>query len=195
MFANPLRNASVAPLASVSNFCLNSLADIPATFANPSSLSPPLAQAFSNLDSKLLNAVPPASASIPNDDIVPAQAIISASVIPTCLPVPAILNPIVSISDSVVARLLPKLTIVDPNLPTVPVPLPVMLRNLAIPVAASVEDIFVLSPICIAVLVNASKLSAPFTPSCPAISITDAISDADCGISFDRLIQACLSVS
>ena len=35
----------------------------------------------------------------------------------------------------------------------------------------------------------------PFTPSCPAISITPAMSDADCGISFDRLIQACLSVS
>ena len=100
-----------------------------------------------------------------------------------------------SISDSVVARLLPRLTIVEPNLPTVPVLLPVIFKNLAIPVAASFADIFVLSPICTAVLVNVSKLSAPFIPNCPAISITDAISDADCGISFDRLIQACLSVS
>ena len=53
---------------------------------------------------------------MPTEERAPAKLIICASVSPICEPAPASLKPIATISDSVVARLFPKATIVDPNL-------------------------------------------------------------------------------
>ena len=162
---NPDTKASIAEEASSLNARENSSADILATCAKLSSDSPPFSVANCILTISLLNAVPPASALIPNELSVAANPNILSSVIPTCDPAAANLSDIVIISDSVVAVLLPNSTRVEPNLSTVSIPLPVMLRNLAKAVLASSLDMFVVSPSITAVLVNANKLSVPSTPN------------------------------
>ena len=193
MSLRPLKKSTIAPLASLENFVLNWSADIPATLAKFSSLSPPVSQATSMLIIILLNALPPASAPIPKLDNDAENPKISASVKLTCLPAAAILIPICIISASVVAVLLPKSTRVAPSLSTVLVPLPVIFKNLAREVDASLADRLVVSPNITAVLVKLIKLSVPSIPNWPAISITPAISSADSGIFLDIFIIASLN--
>ncbi len=123
----------------------------------------------------LENADPPASASIPTDDNAAAKPTMSPSVMPICFPAPAKRKPISVISDSVVAKLLPKSTIAEPRLLNLSCDICVMLAKRARDVAAVSADIFVDSPISIIVLVNPTTLSV-FIPNCPAASATFAIS-------------------
>ena len=60
-------------------------------------------------------AVPPASASIPTEDMEAARAMISASVKPARVPADARRVAISVISDSVVAKELPRPTITAPS--------------------------------------------------------------------------------
>ena len=105
-----------APAASFSNASLNSLLLIPDTSAKLFKESPPFVAARFILESKVENAVPPASASIPTLDNAPEKDMICASVILTCEPAPAIRIDMSTISDSVVARLFPSATTVEPSL-------------------------------------------------------------------------------
>ena len=193
IFLSPPIKSVIAPVASVLNFSLNWSADIPATLANCSSASPPVSVATSMLIISLLKAVPPLSLAIPNEDKVAANPKISASDIPICEPAAASPKAMFIISASVVAVLLPKSTRELPNLSTVPVPLPVIFKNLASAVDASSLDKLVVSPNITAVFVNVSRLPTPLIPSCPAISITCAISSALSGISLDIFLTASLS--
>ena len=110
-------NDTIAPAASFSNAVLKSSALIPATSANCSNESPPCSTASCILDITVDIADPPASASIPTLDNAPAKPSICASLMSTCFPAPASRSPISTISDSVVARLFPSETTVDPRLP------------------------------------------------------------------------------
>ena len=113
---SPTINASKAAAGSDSNSVLNCCPVIPHTMANPSRASPPVAQATSILMSALENAEPPISASIPTEDSAVAKPRTWASVRPTCLPAPASRCAISMIGFSVVAKLLPRATIVEPIL-------------------------------------------------------------------------------
>ena len=93
----------------------NSRADIPATDANSSRSSPPFATAFSISVIVCVIAVPPASASMPTEDIAAASAMISGSVNPANSPADARRVAIATISASVVAKLLPRPTITEPR--------------------------------------------------------------------------------
>ena len=95
----------------------NSSEDIPAIRANSARSSPPFATAFSMALSVWVMAVPPASASMPTEDIAAARAMISGSVSPASLPADARRVPIATISDSVVAKLLPRSTMTEPSRP------------------------------------------------------------------------------
>ena len=123
---------------------------------------------------------------------------ICASVIPTCEPAPAILRPIAVISLSVVAKLFPSATMVEPNRSKLLCGIPVMFASLASDVAASSALMFVASPSMTMVLVN-PRIFSVWIPSCPAASATPAISDAEVGISFamSRMpwLSACSSAS
>ncbi|MPN54096.1 hypothetical protein SDC9_201765 [bioreactor metagenome] len=79
----------------------------------------------------LEKALPPASASMPTELKAAEKDIISDSVIPTCVPAPANLMAIDTISASVVAILLPSATIVEPNLSKSFWDIRVILANLA----------------------------------------------------------------
>ena len=127
-------------------------------------------------------AVPPASACIPTEDIAADSARISVSDNPAIVPADASLVAISVISDSVVAKLFPRATIVDPSLSTFSLPVPVILVNLARAVAASSADKLVVSPSMTIVLVKFSISSAD-TPSCPAASATPAISSLEDAVS------------
>ena len=116
MLSSPLIKLMIALAASSSNAFLNSSALIPATEANCSNCSPPFCVARFIFEIKLEKAVPPASASIPTEDSAPENDMIWASVKPTWCPAPAILIAMSTISDSVVARLFPSATMVDPSL-------------------------------------------------------------------------------
>ena len=104
---NPSTNRIKAPPASSLNFFLKSAADIPAVLEKVAKSFPPLNIASCILIMTRLKAVPPASASIPTELRAAAKAIISGSANPICLPAPANLIAIVTISASVVAILLP----------------------------------------------------------------------------------------
>ena len=113
IFPKPSTKDIVAPAASSLNAFLNSLPVMPATLANFASSSPP---ALASLINVFENAVPPACASIPTLERAPAKPRVCASVRPITFPAPARRRPISMISLSVVARLLPRSTIVEPRL-------------------------------------------------------------------------------
>ena len=112
---SPLIKLAMAPAASVWNACLNSEALIPATFANCWRDSLPVSTASCMLESRVLNAEPPASASMPTELKAAEKDMICASVMPTWDPAPAIRSPIAVISLSVVAKLFPSATMVEPS--------------------------------------------------------------------------------
>ena len=112
---SPRINAVRAPSASVFHISANESADIPATSAKLCKESSPVATAFSMALSVCVMAVPPASASMPTEDIAAASAMICGSVNPASLPPEARRVPICVISDSVVAKLLPRSTITAPR--------------------------------------------------------------------------------
>src|SRR5699024_8302305 len=182
----PSINDTIASAGASSNDLANSSADIPAILANPSKSSPPWTTAVFIPFITFWNAVPPASARIPKDESEPANDNISASVSPIVVPAPARRIPILTISFSVVARLLPRSTIVEPRRSTSPMDMPVMLANCASDVAASSAVIFVATPISAMVLVK-SRMCFFSIPSCPATCAIPAISSAAIGISVDIL--------
>ena len=153
----------------------NSRRVIPVASSSFLTWSKPVFDATCILTSVLEIAEPPISASIPTDDSAAESPRISASLIPTCEPAPANLNAIAVISASVVAKLLPKSTIDDPNLSNSVWGIPVIFASFAKDVAATSADRFVDSPISIIVFVNPTTFSV-LIPNCPAASAVAAIS-------------------
>ena len=182
---NPSINAIIAPVASASNAFLNSLVDIPATFAKSFKESLLVSTANCILDITLENADPPASASIPTELKAPAKDNICASLNPIWAPAPANLIAIAVISLSVVAKLLPSATTVLPNLSKSFWLIPTIFANLAKDVAASSLAKLVASPSIAIVSVNLSILSVSM-PNWPALSAMDDNSLALCGIVVDN---------
>ena len=179
----PLMNKSRALIGSSFQAFANSLEDTPAAFANLPSSLPDSPTAPSIFLSTIVIAVPPASASIPKDDIVADNATICASVIPTWLPCAANRIAMDMISDSVVAIVLPSPTTELPNLSKSSCDIPTILANLANSELACSRERLVDSPKSIMVLVKL-RIESFSIPNCPAASATPAISDAEAGSSF-----------
>ena len=114
----------------------NSSEDILAVFAHVARFSSLSATDLSISLMTVEMAVPPASALMPSDVSAPARPSTSALDSPIDLPAPAILMAIAEMSDSVVARLLPKPTIVDPNRSVFSLASSMMLKNWASSVPA-----------------------------------------------------------
>ena len=112
---SPAINAWTAVMASLSQVFAKPDADIPAMRANSSRFSPPSATAFSMAVRVWVIAVPPASASMPTEDMAVAKAIICDSVSPASVPAEARRVAISVISASVVAKLLPRPTMTEPR--------------------------------------------------------------------------------
>ena len=85
--------------------------------------------------------------------------------IPAMVPADASLVDMATIEASSVAKLFPRSTIAEPNCSTFDVFSPVIFMNRARAVAASSDDMFVVSPSSIIVFVNAVRLSTPVIPS------------------------------
>ena len=134
-------------------------------------------------------AVPPASASMPTEDMEAARARISVEDSPAIVPADARRVAMAMMLASSVAKLLPKSTIAEPSLSTSSLLSPVMFMNLASDVAASCALTLVVSPSIIMTLVNFSISSAPI-PSCPAASATAAISVLELAVSVDIFLMA-----
>ena len=146
---------------------------MPAKEAKPSKCFPLLNTSVLILLQTLDMLEPPASALIPTEDIAAEKAKISDSDIFTKEPVPASRSAISVISDSVVAKLLPKLTMVEPKRSKFSWLVPVIFASLAIATAASSLERLVAVPILTTVSENFSKFFVSI-PSCPAIAITSA---------------------
>ncbi|MPM81548.1 hypothetical protein SDC9_128602 [bioreactor metagenome] len=112
---NPSINAAKAFEGSCFHIAENCSAVKFATLAKSPSPSEPVATMTSNCFTNLEMALPPASASMPREEIVVAMANICGSVNPTKSPAAANLEDISTISDSVVAALFPSSTMVEPN--------------------------------------------------------------------------------
>ena len=96
-----------------------------------------MAEATSILMSAFENAEPPICASMPTEDSAVAKPSTCASVSPTCLPAPARRCAISMMGFSVVAKLLPRSTMVEPMFWNRLWFVPMTLANLAMEVAAS----------------------------------------------------------
>ena len=110
----PTSTADRAPTASLPQACLKSAADMLAVCAHVSMDEAFVATSLSMVAMMVEMAVPPASASMPMDDSAVARPSTSASVSPIDLPAPAILMAMWLMSASVVAKLLPRATMVEP---------------------------------------------------------------------------------
>jgi len=110
----PLRMETRVSDAEVCQAVRKSSALMPATWAKASRLSPPVATAASIVLTVVENAVPPASASMPMDDIAADQPRMSAWLMPTWVDDAAILWPMLEMALSVVAMWFPRLTMADP---------------------------------------------------------------------------------
>ena len=133
----PIINDWNAAAGSLSHNALNCCPVIPATLPKSSSASPPVAEATSILMSAFEKAEPPICASMPTEDSAAAKPSTCASVRPTCLPAPAMRCAISMMGFSVVAKLLPRSTSVEPMLENWLWLVPMMLANCAMVVAAS----------------------------------------------------------
>ncbi|MNW50215.1 hypothetical protein D3C74_276620 [compost metagenome] len=160
----PMTNDSNAAPASSRQAVWNAEEVIPAVLANKSRVSPPVSTLAPIRFIVIDMAEPPASASIPTDDIAADMPMICPSDKPICTPAPARRIDIAIISASVVAKLLPSPTSVEPSLSTSLSEVPVMFAKRAKLVAASSADKFVDSPKSIIVLVNPTMSAAP-TPN------------------------------
>ena len=121
----------------MSHSVLNCCAVIPATLPKSSNASPPVSEATSILTNALEKAEPPICASMPTEDSAAAKPNTCASVRPTCLPAPAMRCAISMMGFSVVAKLLPRSTSVEPILENWLWLVPMMFANCAMVVAAS----------------------------------------------------------
>ena len=168
MRLRPSMNDCTALTGSFSHASANSCALMPVTLEMSSSASVAPSLKFATLFPMLVSvwdmAVPPASASIPTEDMEAARARISVDDNPAIVPADARRVAIAMILASSVAKLLPRSTIAEPSLSTSSRLSPVMFMNLARDVAASCALTLVVSPSIIIVLVNFSISSAP-TPS------------------------------
>ena len=189
MLPRPWINWMMAPAASSSKAAANSAADIPATSANCSSPSPPCWTASDILEIRVENAEPPASASMPTEDRAPEKDMISASVMPTCAPAPAMRILMSTISFSVVARLLPRSTMVAPSRSKSSWDIPVMFARRERLVAASSAVMLVDVPSMAMISVKSSRDSL-WMPSWPADSAMAASSSVVAGISVDISLMA-----
>ena len=134
---SPFMKAMNPAAGSLCHRARNSSSVMPATRAKSSSASPPSTAATSIILSALLMAVPPAWASRPTDDSAAAKPRIWLSVSPTCLPAAASLSAISIMEPSVVAKLLPSSTTVEPRFFTMLWSVWAIFMNLAMTVAAS----------------------------------------------------------
>ena len=178
----PLTTAVSAPAESFSQACLNSAALMPAVSAHSRSCSPPFCTDASMLIMVFESAVPPASALMPTEENAADRPMMSASLMPTWAPAPAILMPKLTTSASVVAILLPSATIEEPRRSKFVCFMPVMLAKRASAVAASSAARFVDSPMSIIVRVKLRTFLF-LIPSWPAASATPAMASRDAGIS------------
>ena len=154
------------------------------------SFCPPVSTATCICTMALLNAVPPASASRPTEDNAVANPRICGCVSPTCDPDAARRDAMFMISDSVVAKLLPRSTSDDPKFRNCPCAMPVIFANCAMDVAASFAARLVELPRSTIVRVNDSRFSF-LMPNCPAFSITPAMVPVSVAISVDiRLMDS-----
>ena len=135
------------------------------------------------------NAEPPASASMPTEDRAPEKDMISASVMPTCAPAPAMRILMSTISFSVVARLLPRSTMVAPSRSKSSWDIPVMFARRERLVAASSAVMLVDVPSMAMISVKSSRDSL-WMPSWPADSAMAASSSVVAGISVDISLMA-----
>ena len=110
----PWSNAIIVSDALAFHDAEKSDADMPAIFANASRSSLPVATVLSMVATVFENAVPPASASTPSEDIAADQPRMSAWLMPTCDEAAATRCAIELMSDSVVAMWLPRLTMAEP---------------------------------------------------------------------------------
>src|SRR5699024_2955293 len=154
---------------------------IPITFAHswPVSVLRDISDAV--LDMIVEIALPPISARTPSEVSEVASASTSASLILSEDPIPAIRIPIVTISSSVAAKLLPNSTMVEPYLSASALLPPMMFVIRAIAIAASSADRTVLEPILIIVSVKLVRCFSS-TPNCAATAATSAISSYVAGI-------------
>ena len=194
IFPSPPMKALIASIGSLPHISANSEADTPAIFANVSRSSPPADTALLIAVIVWVIAVPPASALMPTEDIAVDNARISCSDNPATVPADARRVAISTISRSVVAKLLPRSTMVLPSLEYSSAVVPVMLANLASAEAASSAERFVASPKSIMTRVKSSTSSVAI-PNCPAASATAAISVVDAGISSAMSNMPCRSAA
>lgn len=103
IWAMPFVNAMNAAVGSAFHRFLNSSAVMPETVAKSVRDCPPVSAASSILISALENALPPIWASMPTEDSAVATPMTCASVMPTCLPAPAMRIAISMMGASVVA--------------------------------------------------------------------------------------------
>ena len=177
----PNNTACIAPAASVSHAFLNCSALIPAVCAHTFIFSLPNATLLSISDMIVDIAVPPASASIPTLERLADIASIWSSVIPICVPAPAIRIAIFIISASVVAELFPSATSVSPKFLYSSAVIPVIFANCASSVdAVSASKLVDISKS--AIIPAKFARSSAAIPSCPPSSITPNISS--CEIAF-----------
>ena len=127
---------------------------------------------------------PAASGSIPNDESAAESPNIWDSVIPTILPAPAKRWAVVTISDSVEARLLPNSTIVDPSLSKLSCDIWVTLANFANSEAPCDLDKFVDTSNAAIVFVK-SFIFLLWIPNWPAASPISNKAVTDNGIFLD----------
>ena len=128
--------------------------------------------------------MPPASASIPTDERAAAYPMIWSCDSPTCVPAAAIRIPMLTMSASVVAMLLPRATTELPSSSNLSWLIPVIFANCANMDAPSSLVRFVASARFAIVSVNSAIFSVCI-PNCPADSAMAESSAADAGISFD----------
>ena len=106
----PWITCSKVPVASLPHALVNSSTDMPATSAHFCRPSEFVDTAVSMSVSVLLIAVPPASASMPNEDSAADKPRISACDMPTCVPAAPTRCAMEEIADSVVAVEFPSAT-------------------------------------------------------------------------------------
>ena len=133
----PTSTAESAPTASLPQASTNSSTDMFAVCAHVLTEPAFVATALSMLDMMVEMAVPPASASMPMDDSAVARPSTSASDSLIDFPAPAMRMAMCEMSASVVAKLLPRATMVEPKLRVLPCDMSMMLANWASSVAAS----------------------------------------------------------
>ena len=193
-FLRPLRTNPSASTGRLLKALANSPALTPAALANLPKFSPPDITAFCIFVITCVIALPPASASIPTVLIAAANPNTSASDILVCLPIPESRCDISTIDFSLVAKLFPNSTNVEPRFLILLWLVPITAMNWAKLAAPSSLLKFVVAPKSAIVFVKSTMFSV-LIPNCPATSPILANSFALTGISVERFKKLCLILS